>query len=504
MDNSQAAEHVDIAIIGAGISGIAAAIAARRSYPEATVAMLEMRENIGGTWDLFRFPGIRSDSDMYTLGYSFKPWAQPEAIASGDAILEYLRETVDDFSIAPLIRFGNKLTRASWDGARNHWKLELAGPNGATLLTCTHLYLGTGYYSHEKGYDPAIPGEDTFLGEIVHPQHWPAELEYANRRVAVIGSGATAITLVPSLSETAAHVTMIQRSPTYIHVAPAEDEEANALHAQVGPVEAFKQVRLRNLEQQQERYANARTYPDEFAAEIFAPIDELVGTEVRKAHFTPTYGPWDQRVCLAPNGDLFHSIRDGSASVTTGEIDRIIPDGVRMRDGSLVAADIIVKATGLRLNVAGDAEFVVDGTPVDFSSALTYKGMAFSGVPNLVAAFGFLNSSWTLRLELVNEYWLRILRTMTELGAERFTPVPREQDRGTPTRPFMEDFSSGYVQRGNPRLPRQGNTPWVFPQTWDETLELFAADPESEGVLAFAPHPQPREAQYAHHRERGA
>ncbi|WP_042543245.1 flavin-containing monooxygenase [Leucobacter komagatae] len=498
MDQSQAVEHLDVAIIGAGISGIAAAVEVRRTRPDLAVAILEMRDGLGGTWDLFRFPGIRSDSDMYTLGYSFKPWVQPQAIASGDAILGYLQETVDEFSLGPLIRFGHRLTHASWDSTTNRWTLTFSRADGETTLTASQLYLGTGYFSYRGGYNPPLPGEDAFRGEVIHPQEWPADLDVTGKRVAVIGSGATAITLVPSLATVASHVTMIQRSPGYIHVSPDEDEEANELRATVGASEAFTRVRLRNLTQQQDRFASARKHPEEFAAELFRPIEEIVGEAVRKAHFTPAYAPWDQRVCLAPNGDIFHAIREGGASVATGEIERVTPDGVRMRDGSFVAAEIIVKATGLTLNVVGDAAFVVDGELVDFNQTLTYKGMAFSGVPNLVAAFGFLNSSWTLRLELVNEYWMRILSRMGDVGAERFTPVLREQDLSAPTRPFLADMTSGYIRRGVHLLPRQGNAPWVYPQTWGETLEILSGDPVSDDTLAFEPRPRAEAATDSH------
>lgn len=479
----QEMEAVDVAIIGAGLTGIAAAAELRRACPDKTFVMLEMRDAVGGTWDLFRYPGIRSDSDMYTLGFGFRPWTDEKAIASGEAIRAYLQDTARELGLDARLRLGTRVTRAEWHSDTSSWTLTTASSGGTGRFRARHVYVATGYYDYEAGFDPELPAEDAFAGPVVHPQHWPEDLDYAGRKVAIIGSGATAITLLPAMAPAAAKVTMVQRSPAYVHIEDDADPEAEQLRAEVGPVEAFARIRLRNLRNQQAAYQQAREDPEAFKAQLFAAIEAIVGREVREKHFTPTYQPWDQRVCLVPNGDLFEAVRDGSAEVVTGRIAEVTKRGLRMEGGAVVEADIIVKATGLNVVMLGGAEVVVDGRPVRVGELFTYKGMALSGLPNLVYGFGFLNSSWTLRLELVNRFWTRVLRHLDEAGLASFTPTLRAGEETMAPAPYIAGVSSGYMARARDRMPAQGaHEPWINPQSYDETCRLLEEDLD-DGVL---------------------
>jgi cation diffusion facilitator CzcD-associated flavoprotein CzcO len=482
----QTTEHVDVVIVGAGLSGIAAAAELKAKHPGRTFVMLEARDDIGGTWDLFRYPGIRSDSDMFTLGFSFKPWTAEKSIAPGGAILTYLKETVDEHGLEPHIRRGRRVLSADWSRDDHVWILEVAGPAGREVLACSYLYMAAGYYDHDSGHKPEFPGQEAFRGRIVHPQQWPDDLDCTGQRVAVIGSGATAITLVPALAQTASKVTMVQRSPTYVAIDSDVDEQANRLRTEVGDREAFARIRLRNVHEQQARYHFARTDPEAFKKPLFDEIEKIVGRDCRERHFTPAYEPWDQRLCLVPNGDLFHAIRDGRAEVVTGHIETFTEHGLRMTSGEEVPADVIVTATGLQLVTLGKVRFSMDGRPIDFSQTFTYRGVAFSGVPNLMVAFGYLNSSWTLRLELVNRFWSAVLTRMDELGAAVVTPVLRDEDRDMPREPWMKDVSSGYLVRHMGEMPAQGDrAPWINPQVHEQMKDLLGAAPE-DGVLHFA------------------
>lgn len=473
----------DVIVVGAGISGISAAVQLQRSCPDKTFAIVEMRERVGGTWDLFKYPGIRSDSDMFTLGYAFKPWTAPEAIASGEAIRTYLEDTTREFGIEEHIRFGARLVAASWDSAENRWTLTIETSEGHQTLRCRFIYLGTGYYSYRGGFNPALAGEETFAGPVIHAQDWPEDLVYQDKKVAVIGSGATAVTLIPSLAGEAAKVTMIQRSPTYVYIESGVDPEAVELRRDIGPEQAFTRIRLRNLHNQQELYAHARRHPEAFKKVLFEAIDEVVGEDIRRRHFTPTYEPWDQRVCVVPDADLFHAIRDGRAEVATGHIDRVTESGVLMRDGQHIDADVIVKATGLNVVMGGEASFDVDGTPIDIGRCWTYKGLALSGVPNLVYAFGFINASWTLRIEAVNDYWCRVLQHADELGAARVTPRLPEIGQ-LQSLPYVAGVTSSYLGRAAETFPRQGDrAPWINPQNYAETLRLLES--VDDGVLHY-------------------
>lgn len=478
------AGHQDVVIVGAGLSGIAAAVQLKLDHPERSFVMLEQRSELGGTWSFFRYPGLRSDSDMYTLGYAFKPWTGEKSIASGDSILDYLRETVSEYDLASRIRVNRTVRRADWSSESSVWTLQVDGPVGVETYTCSFLYLASGYYDYDGGNMPEFPGVEEFEGRLIHPQEWPVGVDCAEQRVAVIGSGATAITLVPALAEVADKVTMVQRSPTYVAIDSDVDDEARRLRAEVGEREAFERTRLRNLEQQQAWYHAARTWPDEFKKPLFDAIEEIVGREIREKHFTPTYKPWDQRLCLVPNGDLFHAIAEGRAEVVTGEIETFTARGLRMTSGEEVDADVIVTATGLKLVTFGKIELHVDGALVDLARSFTYKGVAFSDVPNLVAAFGYLNSSWTLRLELVNKFWSAVLSRMDELGARQVVPQLGEEDAGMERRPWMTDVTSGYLVRHLAYMPSQGDrAPWINPQVHEETKALLSD--LDDGALQF-------------------
>jgi monooxygenase len=476
--------HQDVVIVGAGLSGIAAAVQLKGDHPDRSFAMLEQRENLGGTWDLFRYPGIRSDSDMYTLGYAFKPWTDEKSIASGGAILDYLRETVADYDLASHVRLNRRVIRSDWSSESSTWTLAVEGPDGVETWTCSFLYLAAGYYDYEGGNKPEFPGIETFAGTVIHPQEWPDGVDCAGERVAVIGSGATAITLVPALAETAEKVVMVQRSPTYVAIDTDVDEDAQRLRQEIGDREAFEQIRLRNLEQQQVNYHAARTWPEEFKKPLFDAIEEIVGREVREKHFTPSYKPWDQRLCLVPNGDLFHAIAQRRAEVVTGHIETFTPGGLRMTSGEEVEVDVVVTATGLKLVTFGKINLHVDGEPVDIGRSFTYKGVGVSNVPNLMMAFGYLNSSWTLRLELVNKFWSAVLRRMDELGARVAVPVLAPEDAAMEQRPWMTGVTSGYLVRHMDEMPKQGDHgPWLNPQVHEETKALLAD--LDDGSLTF-------------------
>lgn len=476
--------HQDVVIVGAGLSGIAAAVQLKTDHPGRSFVMLEQQEELGGTWNLFRYPGIRSDSDMYTLGYAFKPWIHEKAIASGSAILDYLHEAVTDHDLASHVRLSRRVRRADWSSQSSTWTLEVDSPDGLETWTCSFLYLAAGYYDYEGGNKPEFPGIENFEGTVIHPQEWPEGIDCAGERVAVIGSGATAITLVPALAETADKVVMVQRSPTYVAIDSDVDEEAQRLRHEVGDREAFEQIRLRNLEEQQVRYHAARTSPEEFKKPLFEAIEEIVGREVREKHFTPTYKPWDQRLCLVPNGDLFHAIAEGRAEVVTGHIETFMPKGLRMTSGEEVDVDVVVTATGLKLVTFGKIDLHVDGKRIDVGQSFTYKGVCISDVPNLITAFGYLNSSWTLRLELVNNFWSAVLSRMDELGARVAVPVLAPGEAAMEQRPWMTGVTSGYLIRHMADMPKQGDhAPWLNPQVHEATKALLSD--LDDGTLTF-------------------
>ncbi len=481
--------HFDVAIVGAGLSGIGTAYHLQERCPGKTYVILEARDRIGGTWDLFRYPGIRSDSDMHTLGFSFKPWVEAKSIADGPSILKYVQDTAEENRIRQNIRFGRKVTRADWSSEDATWTVTTQSADGADeeRFTCNFLSMCAGYYSYEQPFDAKLPEIDSFGGQVVHPQFWPEALDYSGKRVVVIGSGATAMTLVPSMADTAGHVTMVQRSPTYVASRPWEDKIANTLRKWLPDRWAYAITRLKNVQMQRFIYNRTRTNPEKVREALLGVARKKLGEDYVAEHFTPRYDPWDQRLCLIPDGDLFKSINDGKASVETGNIERITPEGVLMESGELVPADIIVTATGLNLVVLGGAEFSVDGQTVNFPETFTYKGMMYSGVPNMVQTFGYINASWTLRADLTAEYICRLINRMDELDKPVVVPELTEADRNMTARPWIDDFSAGYMQRVMHLFPKQGDhAPWLNTQDFAADKKMVRRAPLEDGRLTFA------------------
>jgi len=453
-------DHVDVLIIGAGLSGVGAAWRLQEAFPTKSYAVLEARDAIGGTWDLFRYPGIRSDSDMFTLSYPFRPWTDTQSLASGDKIRAYIRETARDAGITRHIRFGAKVVAADWSSPESRWSVRLA--DGSTL-TCDFLYACTGYYSYEAGYQPDFPGLASYGGRLVHPQSWPDDLDYRGKRVVVIGSGATAVTLVPAMSPTAAHVTMLQRSPSYLTSLPRRDVIADALRRVLPAKPANALVRAKNILLTQGFYQLARRRPQRVRKALRTMAVRGLGDEAYvDEHFKPTYDPWDQRLCVIPGGDLWEEIRAGRASVVTDHIDTFVPSGIRLRSGRVLEADIVVSATGLRLLPLGGVEVSIDGSPVTIGERAAYRGLMLSGVPNLAYCIGYVNASWTLRADLSHRYVMRLLRHMQKHRLAVATPTAP----GGTGRPLL-DLSSGYVQRALDLFPRQGDrAPWIVRQNY--------------------------------------
>ncbi|MFN9849798.1 MAG: flavin-containing monooxygenase [Alphaproteobacteria bacterium] len=480
-----AMEHFDVGIVGAGLSGIGAAYHLKTACPGRTFAIFEGRDAIGGTWDLFRYPGIRSDSDMYTLGYAFKPWTEAKAIADGPSILKYVRETARENGIEKAIRFGHKIRRADWSTADAVWTVEAEVAGKAVRYTCNFLFLCGGYYSYDGGYTPDYPGVSDFKGRLVHPQQWPADLDYAGKSVVVIGSGATAVTLVPEMARTAAHVTMLQRSPTYVVSRPAEDKMANTLRKWLPGMLAYNLIRARNVLGGMYFFNLARKRPEQVKAGIIKMVQDELGPEYDVAtHFTPTYNPWDQRLCLVPDADMFKEIKAGRASVVTDHIDTFTKDGIRLKSRQELKADIIVSATGLVLEVWNGIDVSVDGRHIDAASTLSYKGMMYEGVPNLASAFGYTNASWTLKCDLTCEYVCRLLNHLKKTGARQAVPV--NDDPNIEFEPWL-DFSSGYVQRAMAKFPKQGTkVPWKLDQNYAKDLMSLRYSKLDDGVLRFS------------------
>lgn len=477
-------EHLDVLIVGAGISGIGAAWHLQARCPGKTYAILEARPRMGGTWDLFRYPGIRSDSDMYTLGFSFRPWTEAKAIADGSSILRYLEQTARDSGIDRHIRYGRRMAHASWSTRDARWTVELDGEDGRSRLTCNFLFMCSGYYNYAAGYTPAFEGREDFRGRIVHPQFWADDIDHAGKRVVVIGSGATAVTLVPELAKTAAHVVMLQRSPTYIVSRPSEDAIANGLRRLLPDRAAYAITRWKNVLMGMFFYRLARKRPAKVKARMIEmaraalPADYDVGT-----HLTPRYNPWDQRVCLVPDGDLFAAIRDGTASIVTDTIDRFTPRGIRLTSGRELEADLIVTATGLDMQLFGGATLDVDGAAIDPARCLSYKAMMLSGVPNFATSFGYTNASWTLKADLTSEYVCRLINHMDRTGMRQCTPVPGGDSVGDED--FL-DFTSGYVVRARAKLPRQGSKlPWKVHQNYARDILMLRYGKVDDGVMRF-------------------
>jgi monooxygenase len=485
--NGQPSEHLDVLIVGAGLSGIGAAHHLKQAFPQKSYAIFEARADLGGTWDLFRYPGIRSDSDMHTLGYRFRPWTASKAIADGSSILEYVRRTASEGGIEPKIRYRHRVVRAEWSSEELLWRVEAEGVDSgeSVRLTCGYLWVCSGYYRYDEGYTPEFAGRERFPGPIVHPQHWPEDLDYAGKRVVVIGSGATAVTLVPAMAERAAHVTMLQRSPTYVISLPGEDPIANALRRYLPNEKVYSIVRWKNVLLQMASYQLSRRRPQAMKKLIRRGIERALpaGYDIDK-HFKPSYDPWDQRLCLVPNADLFKAIRAGSASVATDTIDSFTETGVKLDSGEELEADVIITATGLNLLFLGGMEMVVDGEAVDLSTRMAYKGMMLSGVPNCAFTVGYTNASWTLKADLTSEYVCRLLAHMDAHGYRK--SVPEVTDPSVREEPLI-GLNSGYVLRSLDSFPKQGSKePWKLRQNYIYDIRTIRRGEIDDGAMQFS------------------
>ncbi|MEQ9462615.1 MAG: NAD(P)/FAD-dependent oxidoreductase [Haliea sp.] len=487
----------DVIIVGAGLSGIGAAAHLQQLCPGKRVALLESREDLGGTWDLFRDPGIRSDSDMHTLGYDFKPWRNPGAIADGPAILAYIEETAREHDLRQNIRFQHRVVRAQFSSTQARWTLQVAVTGGEQEwlqeFSCQFLLMCAGYFNYSHGHDPVFPGEQRFQGPIVRPQHWPADLDYRGKRVVVIGSGATAMTLVPAMAASAAKVTMLQRSPTYVISRPARDRLANLLRRLLPEHWAYAITRWKNTRLQAWLYHKTRSQPDKVRKHLLDRLQRELGPAFDiERHFSPSYQPWDQRLCVVPDGDLFAALRSGRAEVVTDHVAEFTEHGIRLQSGEELPADIIVTATGLELVVMGDIVFEVDGEPVDFSQRWSWRGMMCSGVPNMANTFGYINASWTLRADLIARFVCRLLNHMDRMGLKQVTPTLRAGEQSMPARPWIEDFSAGYLQRVMHLLPRQGDRePWTNTQDYTRDRKTLPTASLEDGSLVFSNPRQP-------------
>lgn len=480
-------EHLDVLIIGAGLSGIGAAHHLQKHHPGRSIALLESRAELGGTWSLFRYPGVRSDSDMHTLGFGFRPWKDAKAIADGPSILQYLHETAREYGIDRLIRYGRRVVDVAWSSADARWTVTVARTDdGSTeTLTCGFLLGCTGYYRYDQGYSPTFPGSERFQGRIVHPQDWPEDLDYAGKRVVVIGSGATAVTLVPAMAPDAEHVTMLQRSPTYVTSLPSVDKLAERIKQVLPDRLAFPVVRWKNILTQIALYQFSRRRPERMKAFLRKFLERQLpdGFDIDR-HFTPRYDPWDQRLCLVPDGDLFRALRKGTASVVTDTIETFTENGIRVSSGEELPADVIVTATGLNLLMIGGIGVTVDGEEVDVSTRMAYKGMMLEGVPNFAFAIGYTNASWTLKADLTGEYVARLLTTMDELGQRQCTPVNRDP---SVTQAPLLDFAAGYVQRSADHLPRAGSkAPWRVRMNYAYDVVALRFGKIDDGTMEFS------------------
>ncbi|QHA08872.1 NAD(P)-binding protein [Streptomyces broussonetiae] len=492
---SVAPTALDVLIVGAGISGIGAAHYLQRDHPGRSYAILESRGTLGGTWDLFRYPGIRSDSDLHTFGYAFKPWRDEDAIADGGKILAYLRETATEYGIDRHIRFHTRVLSADWSSEQARWTVvvERSDTGERSTLTCSWLFCAAGYYRYDEGFAPHFAGRERFRGRIVHPQHWPEDLDHSGKRVVVIGSGATAVTLVPALAETAGHVVMLQRTPSYILPVPAGDRIADGLKAVFGEERGHALARHKNILRQAAVWGLCRRFP-KTARRIIRRVNikALPAGYPVDEHFNPPYDPWDQRLCAAPDGDFFRAIRRGAASMVTDSIETFTETGLRLASGRELAADIVVTATGLNVQAMGGITLNVDGRPVELGDTVAYKGMMLSGVPNFAYTIGYTNASWTLKVGLLCEHFCRLLTRMDEGGFDIACPVVAEADM--PLRPFL-DFQAGYIRRAMDRLPRQGNrAPWLTSLQYTGDVKLLRKLPVDDPELRLTPSPAARSA----------
>jgi monooxygenase len=475
----------DVLIVGAGLSGIGMAAHLQMHSPDRSFALVERRANLGGTWDLFRYPGIRSDSDMHTLGFVFEPWRHEKSIADGPSILEYLNRIVDERGIREHIRFNNKVVGADWDSAAARWTVTMEDDKGAVSTTTARwLYLGSGYYDYDEPFDANFTGREDFAGQIIHPQFWPKDFDYSGKKVVVIGSGATAVTIVPSMADKAAHVTMLQRTPTWYAIRPAKDGFANFLRKILPEKTAYRLTRFKNIRLQDIVFRRAREKPEKVADFLTKKLKQALGDRYDPVAFTPPYNPWDQRLCLVPDADFFEAMKAGKASVVTDHIERFDKTGIQLKSGQHLDADVIITATGLKLAVAGKIPVRVDGEPVAWNEHFYYKACMFSNVPNFSVVFGYLNASWTLRADIVSEYVCRVLNHMRDTGTTVATPLLADPTSLTEENIF--DFSSGYIQRALHIMPKNADKlPWRLSQNYVQDRIDMRTGPVDDGVLKF-------------------
>ncbi len=478
-------EHFNVIIVGAGISGVGAAHHLQKYCPGKTFTILEAREEMGGTWDLFRYPGIRSDSDMFTLGYGFHPWREPKVIADGPSIKSYVKATARQYGVDRRIRFSTRVETIEFDSSSAQWTVTAKTPAGDKQFSCDFLWMCSGYYRYAEGYTPDFPGAAAFRGQIIHPQRWPENFDYSGKQVVVIGSGATAVTLIPSMTDRAAYVTMLQRSPSWFYSLPQNSNAAEALAKVLPRSLAYRLVRWWRIVFQQVMYKMIRANPEKAGENLLKMVREQLpeGYDVEK-HFKPRYNPWDQRLCVVPDGDLFRAISAGKASVETDEIERFVESGILLKSGKTLPADIIVTATGLTLEAMGGAKARVDGRPVNLGETFTYRGFACSGLPNLAFVFGYTNSSWTLRADLISHYVCRLINFMDKNGYDMATPV--NEDPGLKPEPFL-NLNSGYILRAADRLPKQGDRdPWRNPQSYFRDIVILRHGRIDDGFMRFS------------------
>jgi len=478
--------HFDVLIIGAGLSGIGTACQLTQAFPDQTIAILERRERLGGTWDLFRYPGIRSDSDMFTFGYKWRPWHDTKVLADGASIRQYIADTAAEHGIDKTIRYGLKIVGADWSSAEARWTVTaLHEATGETsTYTCAFLVSCTGYYDYDAGYLPDFPNVEAFQGQVVHPQHWPDDLDYAGKKVVVVGSGATAVTLVPSMAGVAEHVTMLQRSPSYVFSLPAFDKISHVLTKVLPDSWVYGLARRRNILITRGLYLACRRWPNAMRRFLLSQVRRKVGPNVDMRHFTPSYMPWDERLCAVPDGDLFEALASGQASVVTDHIDTFTSTGIRLKSGEELEADVIVTATGLKVQMLGGLQLSVDGRPRELSDQLTYKSVLVEDLPNLAWIFGYTNAPWTLKSDIAGEYLVRLLQHMQAHGQAVATPVDTQGcSLGIG---MLDGLQSGYVQRAKDTLPRQGSRePWKVLMHYGQDIKLLLETPIDDGILQF-------------------